>query len=314
MIDSSSRQPVKDAQVNFTTTVRYTYLNPAMGMTNAQGQARAQLTYPTSNAIGLSGEGVIPVTASITGASAGILINFYSIDFRRIYITNAPSNNLGITKIDANSIKAGIQAVVYYPVDINIGNIINFHWENFTLQKIYTGVDTAWVINVQEVFIPAQVLSNGRYKVWYTIQDNVSNIMGSFPLSVEVTGSPYTQPVLLRPALPDNPYGIINQAAALAGTRVVIPGGQAQLALNDICYINLVTSTFNGAYVRSIALGSIPVTTLGVNLEITVPYAALQGYDGAYGDFYYEAVKQNAQRYLSFSTRAIIDTVPPGRN
>ncbi|WP_413736990.1 hypothetical protein ACL2XP_02425 [Sodalis sp. RH21] len=165
------------------------------------------------------------------------------------------------------------------------------------------------MIDILASFISAQVLSNGAYLIWYTLLDPFGNISGAEPIEVTVRNSPFSTPTLLRPLLPAGLYNTINLATATAGVSITIPGGQPDIVTGDRYRAYLVTSTYSGTRLNSVMFG-IGIATPNVNITVPIPFNNLQGYNGVYGDIYYEIYNNAAGKLLtSFTTRAIIDTV-----
>ncbi|WP_413736987.1 hypothetical protein ACL2XP_02410 [Sodalis sp. RH21] len=230
----------------------------------------------------------------------------FASDLRPVYVTNAPGNI-----INAQGIAAGIQAIVYMPTNIVIGNRITFHWGDKFVEKAYVGGNVPWVIDIKESFVTTEVLSDGTYDVIYDIIDNVGNQQSADPVVITVQGSTVTAPTLLAPTLPAGSYNIINQQSAQNNYTVTIPGGQPGIADGDTWKLYLRTSQYSGTEInlRQIDTGTIAGTAA---IPVVVAYSFLQGYDGVFGDFYYEIDKPVGADLVSRTIRANIDTVPPG--
>ncbi len=301
--DSLTGALQSNVSVIFSTTTFNAVIASPNATTNASGVAETGVTFPVP-AAGQTGQGIVPVTGTIADGSATVLLNFFSPDLSKVYVTNA-FNNI----ITPEAINSGIQAIVYFPPAISIGTVINLHWGAHSVQHVYTGGALVWVIDILASFISSQVLSNGAYLIWYTLLDPFGNISGAEPIEVTVRNSPFSTPTLLRPLLPAGLYNTINLATATAGVSITIPGGQPDIVTGDRYRAYLVTSTYAGTRLNSVMFG-IGIATPNVNITVPIPFNNLQGYNGVYGDIYYEIYNNAAGKLLtSFTTRAIIDTV-----
>jgi len=305
--DSETQDPVPDIVVTFASTTSGVTFTPPVATTNLSGQAQTVVSYS-----GLPPDPmIIPVTASTDGGNATFLFNIYNPELNRISLTNVtidPSS--GAAPIDGQAIAKGIQARIILPTATPSGSLITLYWGDLALEKESTD-SLVWVIDIKTAFgNPAQVLVNGRYIVWYSIQDAAGNGVGAPPLTVTVTGSPYSDPMLLAPTLPPELYNRINLAAAQAGVVVTVAGGQSLLSGNPRLSLFLTKRRFSGTYLSNELILRGQPANASLPWEVPVPEGMFLNYNGIYGDFYYTATVSNVE-YASFITRTIIDTVPP---
>lgn len=305
--DSATQDPVPEVEVRFTSPLADITFGQPIAVTDSSGQAQTLVGYV---ALGLEPV-LIPVTATTDGGSTSGVFNIYNRDLSLISLTNVTINqDTGAAPIDGQAIAKGIQARIILPADTPPDSLITLYWGDLALEKAFTG-SLVWVIDIKTAFgNPAQVLANGRYSVWYSIQDAAGNGVGAFPLVVTVTGSPYSDPVLLAPTLPPELYNRINLAAAQAGVVVTVAGGQSLLSGNPQRSLFLTKRRFSGTYLSNELILRGRPTDANLPWEVPVPEGMFLNYNGIYGDFYYTATVSNVE-YASFITRTIIDTVPP---
>jgi len=303
--DSATQDPAPGVAVSFTSSIAGITFDPPTVLTDPSGQAQTTVGYAALGSVPV----LIPVTAATDGGSANGVFNIYSRALNVISLTNVTINpDTGAAPIDGQAIAKGIQARIILPADISPGSLITLYWGALALEKEYTD-GLVWVIDIKTAFgDSARVLANGRYIVWYSIQDVAGNGVGAFPLVVTVTGSPYSEPVLLAPTLPPALYNRINLAAARAGVVVTVDGGQPLLSGNPQRSLFLTKRRFSGTYLSNELILRGRPTNASLPWEVPVPEAVFMDYNGIYGDFYYTATVNNVE-YASFITRTIIDTV-----
>lgn len=307
VIDADTHEPASGVTLWFSTVIPLVTLSPDMGVTNDAGQLQTLIHYGDLPVLPM----VIPITAATAQGGATFLFNIYNPDFGWVSLTNVTINqSTGAAPIDGQAIAKGIQARIIYPAGISPGSKVTLYWGNLALEKEYDGGAT-WVINIQTAFgNPAVVLANGQYWVWYRLEDPEGISVGNRPINVTVTGSPYSEPVLLAPTLPPELYNIINLAAAQAGVAVTVSGGQALLSGNPQRSLFLTKRRFDGTHLSTEMIVRSRPTNASLAWVVTVPPAFFLNFNGIYGDFYYTATINNVE-YSSFITRTIIDTVPP---
>lgn len=317
VFNSETGAPVISIPVQFSTTVPYADITIPSSNTNNNGVAQTFLYYPRPNPLDLSGVKVIQVFATIAGGvSAGVLVNYYDLSLTVVELFNVTPRGGGIFDANAYSIRNGIEAMIYLPPNIQPGSQVTFYWGSFSYKRGYNGGPLFMVFAIADLFEPSLALVNGTYAAWYTIQDIAGNLVAPYPQIVYVADSPYTVRSLLAPILP---YTGINLERALAGVNVTIPAAAQPELLNwqlIRVYLNIVT--YGGQLLKTVLVGTKPLSVPLQDITQLVNSNDLLGYDGVYGDFYYEALARRNNTgpapvsLLSLITRVYIDTVAPG--
>ncbi|XBS69266.1 hypothetical protein ABK905_22875 [Acerihabitans sp. KWT182] len=304
--DLFTHRPVKDVTVTFSSTVSQAKFSDARVNTDHQGKATTRVMYPHPAQTEYGG-GLVPVKASIRDGSDSVLLIFYSEGLRPVYITNLQPGNV----LDERSIEAGVQAIVYPWVGTEPGNLYTLYWGDKRVQRAYDGGNFPWVVDIGKIFNPHEVFSNGSYEVFYELSDNVGNVAECKPEKVHVKVESNRLPTLLKPTLPKHLNDIINREAAKAGVEVTIPGGQSEIKRDDRYRLYLDTKSYLGVPIKHKLIKQGQVEN-EAPIVVPIPYADLQGYNGVYGDFYYEILRDDDKPSLiSHVTQVVIDTVVP---
>jgi len=177
-----THRPVPDVSVTFSSSVSQAGFSHPIVQTDHQGKAAATITFPHPAQSEYGGGGLVPIRASIRGGSDSLQLVFYSEGLRLVFVTNVKPGNV----INKESIAAGVQAVVYPWPGTEPGNIYTLYWGDNKVQRAYSGDNFPWTVDIDKVFDPKQVFSDGVYAVFYEIRDNVGNVAECKPLDITV--------------------------------------------------------------------------------------------------------------------------------
>ncbi|HEY0210402.1 hypothetical protein [Acerihabitans sp.] len=252
--------------------------------------------------------GTATVTASVGGNSASINIIYFYASLLPVRVNGLTTQNV----LTGSVIKQGVQALIYRPVVLAIGDVFTFYWGSFKTQRFYDGTNIPWVIDISGLVDVEVDLVDGTYLVYYEVESQ-NGFFPSTPLLLAIEGSPYSISTLAPPTLPHIPDNRITYNAAVQGVVVQIPGNQPNIANGDHYRITLALSTYAGVPIRStvVAQGDVTNSTAGTNAMIT--YFYLRELSGVNGSISYSIIDRVTNVVnQSYITRVLINTVVPG--
>ncbi|WP_410012615.1 hypothetical protein [Sodalis sp. C49] len=252
--------------------------------------------------------GTATVTASVGGNSASINIIYFNASLLPVRVNGLTTQNV----LPGSVIKQGVQALIYRPVVLAIGDVFTFYWGSFKTQRFYDGTNIPWVIDISGLVDAGVDLVDGTYLVYYEVESQ-NGFFPSTPLLLAIEGSPYSLPTLAAPTLPYISDYRITYNAAVQGVIVQIPGGQPNVSNGDHYRITLALSTYAGVPIRSTVVAEGDVTNSTVGTNATINYFNLRELSGVNGSISYSIINRITNAVsVSNITRVLINTVLPG--
>lgn len=253
--------------------------------------------------------GIASVTATVNGQSAYTTVTYYDERLSAPRVNNLEDGDI----LTGDAIRQGVQALIVRPITLEIGDNLTFYWNRFSTNKYYNGTNIPWVIDLNDfdLFDPSINLIDGEHRVYYVLR-NEAGTFPSTPLIITVVGSPYSAPTFEPPTLPDIPDNRIGYNDAVAGVRILIPGGQPGIQNGDGFAITLALRSYANVPIRTftVASGSI-LDAMGGTIAV-INYADLRNLNNVIGRITYRVTNPITRiTGISYYTDVLINTIVP---